>query len=118
MLRNLGGDWYVPSQTSDRDSPARSLQSSRSLKKAAQKLLLLSGMGVGFATPIPERIKSLFASFSSEKEMLFLPKRSIEFSERNAAVIDTQIAAKILAGPKFFRGDDLAAIHGARSIPA
>jgi hypothetical protein len=44
--------------------------SSRFLKKAAQKLLLLWGMGIARAVPMPQRSKSLFASFSTEKEVL------------------------------------------------
>jgi hypothetical protein len=45
-------------------------ESSRFLKKAAQKLFLLWAMGVISQTPIAQINKSLFASFSSEKEVL------------------------------------------------
>jgi hypothetical protein len=40
------------------------------LKEAAQKLLLLWGMGDATAAPMPQRSRSLFASFSTEKEVL------------------------------------------------
>jgi hypothetical protein len=46
------------------------VKSSRFLKKAAQKLLLLWGMGAARAAPMQQSNKSLFASFSTEKEVL------------------------------------------------
>jgi hypothetical protein len=45
---------------------------SSSLKKRTKKLLLLWGMGAGRDNAHGPASKSLFASFSSEKEVLFL----------------------------------------------
>jgi hypothetical protein len=46
--------------------------SSSYLKKRTKKLFLIWGMGCGWASASGPESKSLFASFSSEKEVLFL----------------------------------------------